>query len=86
MPNEREILSAFTAAAGDMVAHSLNQLNQEKKELVAKAIDSGEGEVRLVVVMEPLIVVGALYSRSGLGPPVNLFRIDGDPPQTGETH
>ena len=84
---QAELLANFAAAAGALVAEGLNGLEPEKREAVAAAMNAGAAHVRLIVVMSPFIVVGALHSTVDRTiPPQPLFRL-GDPgPRDGDFH
>jgi hypothetical protein len=86
MTTRAELLANFAAAAGELAAEGLNGLNEEKRALVAKALESGAAHIRLLTVLSPLIVIGSLHSTTDRSIPAQvLFRIEGDLP-SGEFH
>ncbi len=78
------LLENFAKALGELTADALNELNDEKRALLAQALASGAGHVRLIVIPSPLIVIGALHAADRTIPAQVLFRIEDTP--SGESH
>ena len=82
MSDRSERLKDFASAAGALTTEAMNALTTENKRAVAEALAAGAAHIRLIVVLDdPLTVVGALHSTSDRSlPPIELFRIDGSSP------
>jgi hypothetical protein len=83
-----ELVVNFAQAAGELVTEGLNGLNAEKRALVAQSLASGLAHIRLIVILSPLVIIGALHHTSDRTvKPHVLFRIDGDGlPEDGDFH
>ena len=72
-----EILQNFAAAAGALTADALNDLLPPDQAALSAALAAGAVNVRLVVILSPLVVIGAAYSSvDDTLPPQPLFRIE----------
>ena len=82
MSDRAELLQNFAAAAGTLTTEAMNALTPENRKAVAEALASGAAHVRLLTVLSPLIVVGALHSTTDRTiPPQVLFRLGASGPQ-----
>jgi len=83
-----ELLQNFALAAGELTTEALNELNLEKRKAVGEALASGGAHIRLIVILSPLVIIGALHHTvDRTVKPQVLFRIDGDGlPNDGEFH
>ena len=88
MTDKATLLQNFAKATGELTAEGMNGLNEEKRALVAEALASGAAHVRLIVVLSPLVIIGALHHTVDRSvKPEVLFRIDGDGiPTDGDFH
>jgi len=76
-----ELIANFAAAAGALTADALTDLLQPDRDALAAALASEKVHLRLVVLLSPLVIVGAAYSTvDDALPPQPLFRIESGHP------
>jgi hypothetical protein len=60
MTNREKVLANFALAAGALMESELNALPEESRKDLAAALENGEGSLRLLVSLSPLVIVGGL--------------------------
>ena len=78
MTDREKLLADFGIAAGALMEAELNALPVESRKVLAAALENGEGGLRILVQLAPLVVVGGLSPTDRRLPLIPLFKIPAD--------
>ena len=73
-----KLLADFGVAAAALMESELNALSEEHRQALAAALENGEGGLRLLVQINPLVVIGGISPVDRSLPLIPLFKCPPD--------
>jgi hypothetical protein len=78
MTDRNKLLADFGVAAGALMEAELNALPEESRKDLAAALENGEGSLRILVQLTPLVVIGGIRPTDKTLPLIPLFKCPPD--------
>ena len=78
MTDRDKLLADFGVVAAALMESEVNSLPEESRKALAAALENGEGSLRILVQLNPLVVVGGISPTDRSLPLIPLFKIPPD--------